>query len=125
MLQGWPCAGSLCRSGRLKCQQKLGLSRCRWTRQRPGTRPPSGISPRRRMGAIGHFMGGALAPWDKSFPLESKAVCNPEHLWRAERCVVYSFGVGWDTTFEISMLRFAPHCKVRARPRRPKSAGSW
>mmetsp|Transcript_11156 Transcript_11156/g.29154 ORF Transcript_11156/g.29154 Transcript_11156/m.29154 type:complete len:99 (-) Transcript_11156:495-791(-) len=69
--------------------------------------------------------GVGSSSWDKSFPLESKAVCNPEHLWRAERCVVYSFGVGWDTTFEISMLRFAPHCKVRARPRRPKSAGSW
>jgi len=60
-----------------------------------------------------HVGGVGSSAWDKSFPLESKAVCNPEQLQRVERCVIYSFGVGWDTTFEISMLRFAPHCKVR------------
>jgi len=60
-----------------------------------------------------HVGGVGSSAWDNSFPLESKAVCNPEQLSREQRCVIYSFGVGWDTTFEISMLRFAPHCKVR------------
>lgn len=60
-----------------------------------------------------HIGGVGSSKWTTSLPLESKAVCNPQRLARASPCVIYSFGVGWDATFEISMLRIAPHCKVR------------
>merc|ERR1719215_607516 len=60
-----------------------------------------------------HVGGVGSQLWSTELPLESKVVCNPQLLRSASPCVIYSFGVGWDTTFEISMLRMAPHCKVR------------
>lgn len=61
-----------------------------------------------------HVGGVGSEKWSTAFPLESKVVCNA-HLLReaASPCTVYSFGVGWDTTFESSVLRLAPGCKVR------------
>uniref|UniRef100_A0A6U6Q7Z2 Methyltransferase domain-containing protein n=1 Tax=Zooxanthella nutricula TaxID=1333877 RepID=A0A6U6Q7Z2_9DINO len=60
-----------------------------------------------------HVGGVGSSKWATALPLESKAVCNPHQMRAMRDCVIYSFGVGWDTTFEISMLRLAPHCKVR------------
>jgi FkbM family methyltransferase len=60
-----------------------------------------------------HVGGVGSQHWSTTLPLESKVVCNPQLLQSADPCVIYSFGVGWDTTFEIAMLRMAPHCKVR------------
>merc|ERR1719215_1108133 len=60
-----------------------------------------------------HVGGVGSQRWSTALPLESKVVCNPQLLRSASDCVIYSFGVGWDTTFEIAMLRMAPHCKVR------------
>mmetsp|Transcript_42808 Transcript_42808/g.100364 ORF Transcript_42808/g.100364 Transcript_42808/m.100364 type:complete len:412 (-) Transcript_42808:82-1317(-) len=47
------------------------------------------------------------------FPLEEKVVCNIHRLQAVDPCLVYSFGVGWDTSFEIAVLKIAPQCKVR------------
>lgn len=60
-----------------------------------------------------HVGGVGSQQWSTALPLESKVVCNPQLMQSTSPCVIYSFGVGWDTTFEIAMLRMAPHCKVR------------
>jgi len=60
-----------------------------------------------------HVGGVGSRRWSTELPLESKVVCNPHLLRSASPCVIYSFGVGWDTTFEIAMLRMAPQCRVR------------
>ena len=40
--------------------------------------------------------------------------CNPQRLRLLKgSCVVYSFGTGWDVTFELAILRIAPRCTVR------------
>ena len=62
----------------------------------PGRRPPS------------------RGRWDVTkLPLESKSMCRPAWLRRQTPCVVYSFGTGFDTSFELAILRLAPRCTVR------------
>jgi len=60
-----------------------------------------------------HVGGLGSSQWGTALPLESKAICNPTQMRYEDSCVIYSFGVGWDATFEISMLDTAPNCKVR------------
>lgn len=64
--------------------------------------------------AVGGMIGDT-AEWDiKRFPLESKQLCNMPRLRQQRKCVVYAFGTGWDVSFELDILRIAPHCIVRS-----------
>lgn len=64
--------------------------------------------------AVGGLPGDGRSAWNvRKLPLEAKTLCNARRLRQRPGCTVYSFGTGWDVTFELAILNLAPHCTVR------------